>query len=200
MPLSGSQCLPAFWPQHLGQHLWRQSLFPVFLRTCPLSCLIGHAPSSLRTYEVSHVHLPWCVSIATKGLTLGSLGRRKIIRLKMSMATGGWAAGGGGLQAQRRLRAPSLVPCLPRESELGINLHSWNKKSARFSASWDAFKVTGQPEQPFWYCSLPHATPSLLSPEWDKCSRLPVSLPTRFVTIPGTSSSSLATLCNGPLS
>lgn len=85
-------------------------------------------------YEVSHVHLSWCISIATKGLTLWSLGRRKIIQLKMYMAISGRAAE-MRLQAQSQLPALTLVPCLPRKSELEIDLHPY------FLASWDAFRA-----------------------------------------------------------
>lgn len=118
MPL----CKSAVPPCSLAPGPLETELFPS-LPQHPLSCLIGHVPSSFRTYEVSHVHLSWCISIATKGLTLESLGRRKIIQLKMYMAVSGRATE-RGLQAQRQLTAPTLVPCLPRKSELEFYLHS----------------------------------------------------------------------------
>lgn len=137
----------------------------------PLCCLIGHVPSSLRIYEVSHVHLSWCVSIATKGLTLGSLGRRKIIQLKMYLAASGRAAE-RGLQAQRQLPAPTLVPCLPRRSELEIYLHSLEQEKCS-PVGIPGYLQSGRSLE--WYRAAflaPGAflvpTPCPLSPVWRK--------------------------------
>lgn len=71
----------------------------------------------LGLYEVSHVHLSWCVSIETKGLTLGSLGRRKIIQLKMYMAVSGRAAERG---APSTKTAPRTHPGPLPTQEVGV--------------------------------------------------------------------------------
>lgn len=148
----------------------------------------------LGLYEVSHVHLSWCVSIETKGLTLGSLGRRKIIQLKMYMAVSGRAAE-RGLLAQRRLPAPTLVPCLPRKLELEVYLHSLEQEKGpplsilgclqsltKGSVEWSV-AASLEPE-----VFLSPATTSLVPSVWGegegRTSRLPAPPPTCFVTVP----------------
>lgn len=81
-------------------------------------------------YEISHVHLPQWVSIATEGLTLGSTVRRKMFQLKMYMAISGRAPE-RGLPAHRR-QLPAPTPAPPVQSVLFmLCLLSLNEKSPR---------------------------------------------------------------------
>lgn len=101
---------------------------------------------------------------------------------------------------------PSWSPAYPgSRKELEIYLHSSEQEKCSLLSTLGCLRSdrsVGGTKQPFWNLKPSPCPDPVPCPQCGGrgSSRLPVSLPIPAVRIPGTPSSSLATLCNCPLS